>query len=186
MQHTIDEILKYPTFSNLINKNQIAVGGHSLGGFAALGLCGTIKKRYDYRIKAVLLFSTGAGGYLFTIDELKRVKIPSMLFLGEREKHHARSNSTMSKISGKMYQAFLPPKYFVEVKGANHISFSNRFSNTTIARLMSGTDERFKIINRYSIAFLEKHVTGVQDPENVLYRTEPLITRYLREPSPEE
>ena len=186
MKHTIDEVLKYPSFSNLINKNQIAVGGHSFGGFTALGLCGTIKKRQDHRIKAVLLFSTGAGGYLFTRDELRRVKIPSMLFIGEREKHQARGNSTMGKISRNMYQGFSPPKYFLEVKGANHFSFNNRFSDTTIARLMSGTNERFKIINKYSIAFLEKHVRGINDPDTVLYRTESMITRYLREPLSEE
>jgi predicted dienelactone hydrolase len=86
MKLAIDGMLNSPTFSNSIDKERIAVGGHSLGGYTALGFCGTIKKRHDHRIKAVLLFSTGAGGYLFTRDELRSVKMPSMLFLGEREK----------------------------------------------------------------------------------------------------
>lgn len=184
MKLTIDGMLNSPAFSNLIDKERIAVGGHSFGGFTALGLCGTIKKCHDHRIKAVLLFSTGAGGYLFTRDELRSVKMPSMLFLGEREKQQARGDCTMSEIADKLYQDLPSPKYFIEVKGASHFSFNNRFSDTRITRLMSGTNEQFEVIRRYSIAFLEKHVVGMKGADDVLERTDPMFARYLSEPLP--
>ncbi|MFA5261144.1 MAG: hypothetical protein WC450_07960, partial [Candidatus Omnitrophota bacterium] len=69
MRLVLDGMLTSDSFRKLIDRDRIAVGGHSFGGFTALGLCGTIKERHDPRIKAVLLFSTGAGGYLFTEDE---------------------------------------------------------------------------------------------------------------------
>jgi predicted dienelactone hydrolase len=70
MSVVLNNMLASDTFGRLIDKDRIAAGGHSFGGFTALGLSGTIKERHDPRIRAVLLFSTGAGGYLFNEDEL--------------------------------------------------------------------------------------------------------------------
>jgi hypothetical protein len=44
-------------------------------------------------VAAVLLFSTGAGGYLFRQAELAAVRIPSMPFMGERERDQMRKTS---------------------------------------------------------------------------------------------
>jgi hypothetical protein len=49
---------------------------------------------------------------------------------------------------------------------------------------MSGTNEQFEVIRRYSIAFLEKHVAGMKGSDDVLKRTDPMFKRYLREPLP--
>ena len=183
MKLTLDRMLNHASFSKLIDRDRIAVGGHSMGGFTALGLCGTIKERHDSRVKAVLLFSPGAGGYLFRDAELAAVRIPSMLFMGEREKDQPRGSKTMSEIVGKIYRNLSPPKYFLEIKGAGHSSFSNRFTNNRWARRLSGTEEQFKVIRRYSIAFLEKHVAGKKDSDHVLERRDRMLTRYAREPS---
>ena len=180
MKLTLDRMLNHPSFGKLINRDRIAVGGHSFGGFTALGLCGTIKERYDPRIKAVLLFSTGAGGYLFREAELAAVRIPSMLFMGEREKDQLRGSKTMSELAGKIHRNLSPPKYFLEIKGASHFSFNNRFVNNRRTRLLSGTEEQFEVIRRYSIAFLEKHVAGKKDSDHVLERSDRMLTRYAR------
>ncbi len=182
MSLVLDGILTSGPFAKLIDRDRVAVGGHSFGGFTALGLSGTIEERHETRIKAVLLFSTGAGGYLFREDELAAVRIPSMLFMGEREEDQWRGSKTMSELSAKIYRNVSSPKYFLEVKGASHFSFNNRFADNRRTRLLSGTEEQFDVIRRYSIAFLEKHVAGRKDSGHMLERSDSLLARYVTEP----
>jgi predicted dienelactone hydrolase len=181
MKLVLDQMLEYRPFAGLIDRKRIAVGGHSFGGYTALGLCGTIEKRRDDRIKAVLLFSTGAGGYLFTQREIAAVNIPSMYLLGERERGQLRGTRTMADLADKVYRNLPPPKYFLEIKGANHFSFNNRFIENHRTWLLSKREERFRIIRRYSIAFLEKHVAGEKAASSVLEQRDPLLSRYVRE-----
>lgn len=186
LKHVLDGILASDVFGQLTDKERIAVGGHSFGGFTALGLSGAIKELHDSRIKAVLLFSTGAGGYLYSEDELNAVQIPLMLFLGEREKDQRRGSETMSALSRKIYASVSPPKYFLEVKGADHFSFNNRFSDNYGAKVLSGSEAEFDVIRRYSVAFLEKHVAGRGDSGHVLERSDPGLTRYAVELVPKK
>jgi len=92
----------------------------------------------------------------------------------------------MSELTERIYRDVSPPKYFLEVKGASHFSFNNRFADTRGARLLSGTEEQFSIIRRYAIAFLEKYVAEKKDPDRTLERGDSRLTRYLREPSADQ
>lgn len=184
MKCALDRVTADPVFGRLVDHDRIAVGGHSFGGFTALGLCGTIPERRDPRIKAVLLFSTGAGGYLFTPDELAAVRMPSMLFMGEREKEDERGGRTMIELEEKIYRALPSPKYFLVVRDGTHFSFNNRFTDGFAARRLSGTAAQFAVINRYAVAFLETWVAGRVRNRSVLDKDDPMLARYER-PAPE-
>jgi hypothetical protein len=103
-----------------------------------------------------------------------------MLFMGEREEHQLRGSKRMSELSAKIYAQVAAPKYFLEVSGAGHFSFNNRFSDSRMAGLLSGTEQHFDVVRRYSIAFLEKHVAGKNESGQVLEQSDPQLTRYLK------
>lgn len=177
LKTVIDWILTKSPYSDIIDIDRIAAGGHSLGGFTALGISGTLKEYYDPRIKAILLFSTGAGGYLFTSEELTCVNIPSLIFLGEMEKNALRGRKTMLEIAKKIFKILPSPKYYLEIKGANHLSFCNQ-----VSILRKDNPQIFDVINLYSIAFLEKYVAGKKEYDDILVQKHPLITSYIYEP----
>jgi predicted dienelactone hydrolase len=182
MKLVLDRMVSHPLFGKFIDAERIAVGGHSFGGYTALGLCGTIKERHDTRIKSVLLYSTGAGGYLYSEKELQQVKIPSMLFIGERERDQMRGDKTMLEVTNKIYRSMPSPKYYIEVKGGKHASFNNHFLDKKWTGFLGGTEEHFKVIRKYSIAFLEKHVAERKDCDRVLEQTDPMVSRFLKKP----
>lgn len=170
----LDRMVEDETFGSLIDPRRIAVGGHSFGGFTALGLCGTIESRRDERIQAVLIFSSGAAGYLFREEELAAVRMPSMLFLGEAERETPRGDRMMAEIAETVFGCLPKPKYFLEIEGANHLSFNNNVTD----RPSLGTEESFDVILRYSIAFLERHVRDRAEAEGVLEARDRRLTQY--------
>ncbi len=182
IQAVIEYMTTADSFRGLVDTGRIAVGGHSLGGFTALGVCGTIPEKQDARIKAVLLFSTGASGYLYTGKELHQVKIPLMLFMGENEKRQKRGERTMIQLSETIYRAATGPKYFLIIRDANHFSFNNRYSEGFASRWLGGTEEQFDVIREYSIAFLQKYAAGDQITDRTLDQQSPHVVRYSKEP----
>ncbi|MCM8756971.1 MAG: hypothetical protein NC823_00635 [Candidatus Omnitrophica bacterium] len=168
--------------SPLIDENQIAVGGHSFGGFTALGVSGTLKEYHDARVKALLLLSTGAGGYLFTDEEIASVKIPSMLFLGDLERKALRGRDlTMEAIAEKLYGKLPEPKYLLWVKNAGHLSFCDQVTSGW-KRPVRNNLAIFELVSRYAAAFLNQYVAGRKESEQILQQPDKLLTRYLHQP----
>jgi len=172
----INSMISSPMFSGLIDTNRIAAGGHSFGGFTSLALCGTIPEFYDPRIKAILMFSTGAAGYLFADEELAKVRIPSMLFMGSRERNQLRGEKKMKELSEKIFTNMPAPKYYLEIRGANHFSFNIRLSSGFGTRILSGSKKDFDVITRYSVAFLEKYVSCIEGQDEILEKKDPMLT----------
>ncbi|MBA3036196.1 MAG: hypothetical protein FP814_06845 [Desulfobacterium sp.] len=90
----------------------------------------------------------------------------------------------MSELSDKIFRNVSTPKYFLEVRGASHLSFNNQFAENRWSGLLSGTEKQFEVIRKYSIAFLEKYVSGIKDSGHVLEQRDPMLTCYIAEPVP--
>ncbi|MCC6740855.1 MAG: hypothetical protein IT452_17570 [Planctomycetia bacterium] len=182
LQLVLDRMLSSEKFVDAIDPRRVAAGGHSLGGFTALGLCGAVPGRRDARVRAVLVFSSGAAGYLYRPDELARVRIPALVFLGEAEKQDKRGDETMAAIAEKVFSSLRGPRQLLEVKGATHFAFNNCFSDTETARRLSGTEAQFETIRRRSIAFLQKAVAGVDSADAPGAAPDPGLVREERAP----
>ena len=176
---TIEGMIRSQLFGGMIDTTRIAAGGHSFGGFTSTALCGSIPEYHDTRIKALLLFSTGAAAYLMTEEELSQVAVPSMLMMGEKERDQKRGVLTMEELEMTLFNNMPVPKYFLEIKGGTHFSFNIRTSDGPGTRLLSGSEKEFEVINRYGIAFLEKYVAGCPCDESVLKQGDPMLTRYV-------
>ena len=180
LKAALSGVLQSPHFHGSIDETRIAVGGHSLGGFTALGLCGVLPERFDPRIKAAVIFSSAVSGYLYTDAERQRVRMPAMLMFGERESKQKRGGRVMRDIESEFFKSLSPPKYFVEVKGGTHFSFNNTFSDTLLSRSFSGKAQEFAVIARYAAAFLEKYVAGKGDAGRVLESSDPRLSQFTR------
>ena len=87
----------------------------------------------------------------------------------------------MAELADKIYRNLPPPKYLLEIRGANHFSFNNCFNDRATRLSLCGAEEQFAVIRHYSIAFLEKHGAGKKDVSSMLEQQDPILTRYIRE-----
>jgi predicted dienelactone hydrolase len=124
-----------------INWSAIGLAGHSLGGYTVLGLAGAWP---NWRLKgavAVLALSPYCEPFLRS-GQLGSMGIPIMFQGGTRD---LGITPSVKKPNG-CYSAASSPAYFVELQGAGHFAWTDL--NTTYQ----------DIINRYSIAFFDKHL----------------------------
>ncbi len=68
------------------------------------------------------------------------------------------------------------------LKGANHFSFNNNFSNSEKVnrQWLGGTNDQLGVITKYGVAFLEKHVVGRADADKVLGEEDSRLTQFQR------
>jgi predicted dienelactone hydrolase len=120
MSRVIDWALAEPGLSKSIDADRVGAVGHSLGGYAILGLIGGWPGHTDRRIKAALLLSPYALPFLVQ-ERLGAVQVPVMyqgaqLDLGITPSLHGESGA---------YAATPGARAYVELHGGTHFEWTN-------------------------------------------------------------
>lgn len=151
-----------PKWNSEINWNELALCGHSLGGYTVLGLAGAWTSWKLPGIKAVIALSPYVTPYTAK-GALDNLHVPVMYQGGTKD----FGITPFVKRPGGAFAKTSSPAYFVEFDQFNHFTWSS----------FNHDPERQKDIDYYCIAFLDKYVKGVDDgnlakklPDVVEYR----------------
>lgn len=149
-RHDLEALLDYALarapYKDAIDPDRIAAMGHSLGGYAALGLGGAWANWRDPRIKAVLALSPFAAPFV-AAGTLNGLAVPVMYQTGTRD---IGIEPALLKQGG--YGATRGPKYLLVLRGAAH------FAWTELSRTYQGT------IAAYAKAFFDHALMGRPAP----------------------
>lgn len=138
--------LSHAPYKEAIDKDRIGVMGHSLGGYAALGLAGAWDTWRDPRIKAVAALSPYAAPFV-AARRMGKIGVPVMYQTGTRDIGIA---PVLLKQGG--YAQTRTKKYLLELDGAAHFAWTelNPAYQKTIAD--------------YTLAFFDRELMGKPAP----------------------
>jgi predicted dienelactone hydrolase len=150
-------------FAGRVDASQVAVAGHSFGGFTAGAVLNS-----DQRVKAVVPMAAVFG-------ERKTYATPLLLFVATEDKTLGVEGNRRAI---QYFEDSTGPKYLVEIRDAGHFSFSDMFQyrpdfgdgvgrGKRVTRPdeeleFLGMDETYEIADSYSTAFLGVHLKGEQ------------------------
>ena len=144
IEFTLDAVLAGRLLRGTVaDPSRIAIAGHSLGGYTALGLAGAWPSWTDRRIKAVLAMSPYAAPFLANGD-LTSVRVPVMYQGGSLD----WGITPLVRKPGGAYERTASPKYYMELSRAGHLAWTN------LAPMYHRT------IADYAVAFLDRYIKG--------------------------
>lgn len=156
----------------IIDPEQIGMCGHSLGGYTTVAMAGGWQSWRDERIRAALMFSPYIQPFLIHSD-ISAISIPLMFQGGTND---ILITPSIQKSNGGYDQAN-PPKFFLEIRNAGHMDWSNsvcRKYNTFDDCVVS--NEAAGAITAYGIAFFNRYLKNDADAEIQLGMKDPAVT----------
>jgi len=149
VEAVLDSILRARVFEGVpVDAERIGIAGHSLGGYTALGLAGAWPSWKDARIKAVLALSPYCTPFVAR-GALGHLDVPTMYQGGTWD---FGITPSVRRLQGA-YDLSSTPKYYVEFTRAGHFAWTD-------------LNPRFQsLIDRYSIAFFDRYVKGLNNPD---------------------
>lgn len=149
------DFVRAEPWAKRIDRSRIALAGHSLGGYTALGLGGAWRSWKLPGVRAVLALSPYAHPFV-NQKTIGGVDAPVMLVTGTRDIGVA----FWLKRAGGAFDQARTPAYFVELRNVGHFSFTD---------VQRGGHES---IVYYSVAFLDRHVKGDERADPTVKRAD--------------
>lgn len=128
-------------WAGMIDWSRLALAGHSLGGYTALGLAGAWPSWKLPEVKAVLACSPFAQPFAQQ-HSLERLGVPVMYQGGTRD----IGLTPFVKRSGGAFDLTASPAYFVDFENAGHLAWTDL------------TAEHQANVKHYALAFLNKYL----------------------------
>jgi predicted dienelactone hydrolase len=173
----IDEFLrlnnqKGSIFEGTIDPAKIGMSGHSLGGYTTMGVIGGWDSWHDARIAAALMLSPYIEPYIENND-IGKVDIPVMYQGGTWD----RRSTPLMMSPGGAYDVSNPPKYFLDIRQASHMDWSNFVcSGYDSVPACIALGDKARIIDEYGIAFFDRYLKG--EHPSVLTQQDPGLAEY--------
>lgn len=140
----------------IADTSRIGAVGHSLGGYAVLGMAGAWSAWKTPQVKAVVAFSPFAAPFI-AHGTLAQIAVPVMY-------QGAESDWVLTPSLEGPRGAFAltpPPKYFVKLAGGTHLAWTNlACADTSGVAACLRTHANAALIDRYAIAFLDRYLKG--------------------------
>ena len=139
-----------------VSSSMIGAAGHSLGGYTLFGMAGGRESWRDDRLKAVLLLAPYILPYLERMGPAS--SSPPIMIQG------GTWDLGVTPFLRRFYDQIESTKYYLILRRAGHFAWTdlNRGERSTTEALEGGIPSR---IVRYSTAFFDRHLRGVEREE---------------------
>jgi len=185
VEASIDRMLeenskKDSLFSGVIDEDKIGLLGHSSGAWTVMLLSGADSSYVDKRVKAAVALSGPVNEYVYHAEgpnDLAQIHIPMMFMYGEKEVAQGRGNDMKY-----LYKPSNPPKFLLEIKGANHFTFSGGVKKeyrTMDEYLLKNPSRR--AMTKYTLSFFDYYLKGDESAKDTLLSSDSYVNIYKRD-----
>ncbi len=156
-------------FKHLYNPNNVAMSGHSFGGYTTLGVAGIAEHSIAKNLKAILLYSPGVS--MWKPQDYKDITVPMMIQWGETElRKQEESLTCFHNCSG--------PSYLAIVSKAGHFAWTDQLFGFKGRLAKVDPDTIFQTTLRLSLDFFDGYLKKNKSSLKKLTQEQEGLSRY--------
>jgi dienelactone hydrolase len=157
LREAIRRVATDPDLARITDTQRVGAVGHSMGGYAALGMAGGWPTWRTPEVKAVIAFSPYAAPFIVH-GTLPKLAVPVM-YQGAQFDWGMTPNIEGPKGA---YAQSPAPKYYARLRNGTHVEWTNLgcLGQPTIAACVNAKANA-ALINRYAFEFLDRYLKDV-------------------------